>query len=381
MQYVLMYTTTLMVSFALTLILFLYHLRYWNPASHVPLRNIYLLNMTSALMCIVWCLVDGKPELIPINYIANIIEFNCMGFCGYFWLCYCLKFVDIPVLKTRWARILIALPVLTVMAMILSTPLTHWAFYIDDAGYFQRGTIYNLQQTGYVYLVASSVLCLVHRKKCTTSSERNRLNVLSMFPLSPAFFGVIQIIAPSGLAPTLQFSILISLILVFVDELDQKITRDSLTQLINRYEFERILQNKMHSYQKKDPGLFVMLSDMGDFKSINDHYGHQQGDNALRIVGIVLTKTAARHGAVCGRMSGDEFLSLLEADSPEQAEAYRQELLDELKSTCVNLPYTLHLSTGIAEYDGSGTMMELLNRADADMYAQKKLFKKGRPCR
>lgn len=375
MNYTLMYSTTLLVSFVLTLILFLYHSRYWNPGSHIPLQSIYLLNMTSALMCVVWCLVDGKPELGPINYIANIIEFNCMGFCGYSWLTYCLKFAKIPALKTRLAKFLLALPAVAVMLMIVSTPLTHWAFYIDQGGFFRRGSIYTIQQTGYLYLLVSSGICLFYREKCPTSAERKRMGVLAMFPLSPALFGVVQIIAPSGMAPTLQFSILISLLLVFVDELDQKITRDSLTQLTNRYEFERILQNRMRTFQKNGPKLFVFLCDMDDFKSINDNYGHQQGDTSLKIVGNVLTKTAAKHDAVCARMSGDEFLSLLETDSEDEAAVYQKELEEGLKEACVNLPYALKISIGVAEYDGNMTLMQLLNHADEKMYEQKKLRK------
>ena len=376
MNYTLMYSTTLLVSFALTLILMLYHMRYWNPASHVPLQFIYLLNMTSALMCIVWSLVDGKPELRPVNYIANIIEFNCMGFSGYFWLHYCLKYVRIPALQTKIVRVLMALPVVTVMLMIISTPLTHWAFYIDDQGLFQRGTIYIMQQTGYLYLLGSSALCLWYRKKCPTSSERRRLTVLSMFPLSPAFFGAVQIIAPSGLAPTLQFSILISLLLVFVDELDQKITRDSLTQLTNRFEFERVLQNRMHSLQKREQKLFVLMCDMDDFKSINDNYGHQQGDNALKIVGSVLSKTTARYNAVCARMSGDEFISLIETGSGEEADDFKKAMEENLIDASRSLPYTLRISIGIAEYDGEMTLMELMDQADMNMYQQKQLHKR-----
>ena len=375
MNYALLYSTTLLVSFILTLILYLYHSRYWNPATHAPLQMIYLLNMTSALMCVVWVVVDGKPQYIPVNYLGNIIEFNCMGYCGYFWLSYCLKFMDIPVLNTRAAKFLLLAPVMIVMVLIITTPLTHWAFYIDEGGFFRRGTYYFMQQTGYLYLLGSSALCLTYRKKCSTSSERRRLTVLSAFPLSPAVFGGIQIFAPSGVAPTLQFSILISLILVFVDELDQKITRDSLTQLINRYEFERILQNKMRGLQKYGPKLFVLMSDLDDFKKINDTYGHQQGDTSLAIVGLVLTQTAAKYGAVCARMSGDEFISLLEANSRETAEAYEQDLKQGLKDACAHLPYTLQLSLGIAEYDGSMSLMELLNQADIQMYRQKQQHK------
>ena len=258
MTYTIMYSTTLLVSFTLTLILYLFHRKYWNTSSHGPIQMIYLLNMTSALMCIVWCLTDGKPELSYINYAANIIEFNCMGFCGYSWFRYCIEAVDIPILKTGKAQLLLSIPVVAVMILIFSSPITHFAFFIDEGGFFQRGTIYFIQQTGYIYILGSSLLCLWYRKRCETTRERKHMNILALFPLSPAFFGGIQIIAPSGVAPTLQFSILISLLLVFVDELDQKITKDSLTQLTNRYEFEHILQSRMRGRDERNPKLYVL---------------------------------------------------------------------------------------------------------------------------
>ena len=376
MSYPVLYSTTLFVSFVLTLILYLYHSKYWNPATHVPLQIIYFLNMMSATLCIVWVIVDGKPQFIPINYIGNIIEFNCIGFCGFFWLNYCLKFVDFPFLKTKMAKIIMIAPMIVVLCMILTTPLTHWLFYIDEGGYFQRGSLYFFQQTGYVYLLLSSIICLWYRKKCVTSSERRRLSVLSMFPLSPAIFGGMQIIAPSGSAPTLQFSILISLILVFVDELDQKITKDSLTQLTNRYEFERILQNKMKYYQKNGPKLFVLMSDLDDFKSINDTYGHQQGDTSLMMVGAALNQIASKYNTVCARMSGDEFISILETQSQDEVSKFIFDLEDSLKDACSHMSYQMRLSVGVAEYDGTMSLMELLNQADLNMYEQKKLHKK-----
>ena len=346
--------------------------------THGPIQNIYILNMTSALMCIIWCLTDGRPELRWLNYIANLIEFNSLGFCGYFWMRYCLMFIDMPKLKTRKAIVLITLPILVVMGLILSSPFTHFAFFIDESGYFQRGTIYFIQQTGYLYILVAAILCLVYRKRCSTSRERKHLDVLAMFPLSPALFGSLQIIAPSGVAPTLQFSILISMFLVFVDELDQKITRDSLTQLTNHYEFERILQNKMNGRSPSNPKLYVLVCDMDDFKSINDNFGHIEGDEALKLVAGVLNRTGKKHGAKCARMSGDEFLSLIEADSRDEAESYIAEIHANLHEASRSLPYKLEISIGIAEYDGNMPLMELISKADQRMYTQKRQHKTSR---
>lgn len=375
MEFTIIYSTTLFACFIMTLILFIYHSRYWNPITHIPLEIIYILNMTSAIMCVIWAFVDGKPEFSSINYIINIIEFNCMGYAAYFWLIYCLKFVDIPALKTRLAKVLITVPIAVVTLLILSSPCTHWAFYIDEGGFFQRGSFYRIQQTGYLYLAVSFIICLLGRKKCTTSRERRRLKVLTMFPISPAVLGLIQIIAPPGIAPTLQFSILISMIMLFVDQLDQKITRDSLTQLINHYEFERILQNKMHSSRNHETRLYVLMSDLNEFKNINDTYGHQQGDASLRMVGIVMTKAAAQHKAICAHRSGDEFVSMLETSSPEDVSAYIADLKQGLEEACSHLPYTLQFSTGVAEYDGKMTLLQLLDQADKNMYEEKRLHR------
>lgn len=378
MNYGLLYSTTLVISFLLTLIFFVFHLKYRNPVTHLPLQIIYILNMISSFMCIVWVIVDGKKNLIAVNYIANLIEFNCLGYSGYSWLRYCLKFIDVPMLKKKSTIVMLTIPIAIVTLLIVTTPLTHWIFYIDENGFFQRGSLYFFQFTAYLYLFVSSTLCVLYRKKCTTSFERNRLAVLALFVLPPTLFGSIQIFMPSGAAPTLQFSIVLSLILVFINEMDQKITRDSLTQLKNRYEIERILQHKMNDAHNSKTKLYVLVSDLDDFKQINDKFGHHQGDVALNMVGQVLSKVTDQYDAICGRMSGDEFVSLIETESYETVMKYQQDLESMLLDACSNLPYTLQLSIGAAVYDGNENLMQLLNQSDTKMYEQKKMRKQER---
>lgn len=330
MNYIFLYSSTLFVSFTLTLVFYLYHSKYWEHSTHMPLKMIYILNMTSAVLCIVWAIVDGRPEYSYINYIGNIIEFNCMGYCGYFWLKYCLQFVDIPALKKKSVQTIILLPILIVTVLIVTTPIHHGAFYIDDGGFFRRGSFYFIQQTGYLYILLSSIVCIYYIKKCHTSSEKRHLLVLSMFPVSPAIFGGAQILLPSGMAPTLQFSILVSLILVFVDELDQK---------------------------------------------INDNYGHQQGDVALTIVGNVFTKLSSKYKTDTARVGGDEFVTVMETLSMQKTYDFKKDLDEMLEEACRLLPYKIHLSTGIIKYDSSKSLLEIINQSDAEMYAQKKLYK------
>ena len=102
---------------------------------------------------------------------------------------------------------------------------------------------------------------------------------------------------------------------------------------------------------------------------------HKRNELITAHTGADCIMLCSRSGQDCARMSGDEFISLVEADSYEEAAAYQQELEEGLKTACSHMPYVLHISIGIAEYDGQATLMELLNEADKKMYEQKKQHK------
>jgi diguanylate cyclase (GGDEF)-like protein len=124
----------------------------------------------------------------------------------------------------------------------------------------------------------------------------------------------------------------------------------------------------------------VAVIDLDCLKAINDQYGHQTGDAALVLVADALR----RAGAVVGRWGGDEFVAVLPGADREQAERYRDAVVNALQEeglTGLGLPTKLPIvaSVGLATFpDEARTTEELLNLADNAMYAERRRPGEGR---
>ena len=119
------------------------------------------------------------------------------------------------------------------------------------------------------------------------------------------------------------------------------------------------------------------MFDLNGFKKVNDTYGHDVGDQLLRTVGGLL-KECIRNEDTLSRISGDEFVILLEDTSYENAERVAREIQAKLAQPRLirGIELTIDISLGIAVYPDDGTeMSELLRKADARMYAAKEQSK------
>ncbi|MEP6916056.1 MAG: HD domain-containing phosphohydrolase, partial [Acidobacteriota bacterium] len=150
---------------------------------------------------------------------------------------------------------------------------------------------------------------------------------------------------------------------------------DSLTGLANRRSLDRQFEAGLEHAAQNHGSITVVVLDLDRLKEINDTYGHEAGDRALRAVGSVLW-TAVRKNDVCARFAGDEFVVLLRDCSPEQGE--RRVL--ELQNAVGAYPFeprpgvrvSLSISAGPARYPLDGaTFEELLAAADERMYRDK----------
>lgn len=151
---------------------------------------------------------------------------------------------------------------------------------------------------------------------------------------------------------------------------------DSLTALPNRGFFWQHLHHALARVEPQGSGLAVLFLDLDSFKPVNDAYGHDVGDELLRIVAARLACTV-RADDMMSRLGGDEFACLL-ADSPNREQLIRvasklvHAVSDPVKIGSQML--TVRLSIGIAVYPADGGTAEaLLKNADAAMYRAKRL--------
>ena len=144
---------------------------------------------------------------------------------------------------------------------------------------------------------------------------------------------------------------------------------DPLTGLINRRGFE-IELDKMK--QKKD--IYLIYIDIDDFKKINDTYGHDIGDEVLKVIGSIL-KNYVRKDATIFRLGGEEFailLSDIDKKSVFNIAKRIRKVIDNHNLRLDDKIVSFTASFGITKRKEKESIKEFLKRADEAMYTAKK---------
>jgi len=162
-------------------------------------------------------------------------------------------------------------------------------------------------------------------------------------------------------------------------QLKEQLKKDQLTGVFNRAHIENISEKAFIRASKTGKPLTIMFLDVDHFKQVNDKYGHQMGDYALKIFARALAKYTGKSGYV-GRYGGEEFVIVMPDISSDVAMTIAKRLREGLKKTPVkmdnNLRITLQASIGIATHAPGAkrsfnSVDKLLDAADKTMYRAK----------
>ena len=151
--------------------------------------------------------------------------------------------------------------------------------------------------------------------------------------------------------------------------------RDPLTGLFNRTYMQEVVQRlcEIQDRGSSNP-IAVLLCDIDHFKQVNDRYGHDVGDQLIKLVAESL-RTAVRAEDTVARMSGDEFVVLIESlEVREDLERVHRSIQEKLSDgfTIEGQPIRVRISIGIAMFPEDGETPEsLIKRADMRMYENK----------
>ncbi|MFH2059020.1 MAG: sensor domain-containing diguanylate cyclase [Pseudomonadota bacterium] len=151
---------------------------------------------------------------------------------------------------------------------------------------------------------------------------------------------------------------------------------DPLTGLLNRGVMEKILEREFLRSKRYHIDLTTIFLDLDDFKSINDTYGHDNGDLALCHTADCLNRLK-RDSDIVARFAGDEFVVILPSTNKEQAETYIKRVKQELANKPLfanNTTFNVKLSYGLSSVfeKGMGSSAILLKAADKRLYQAKK---------
>lgn len=153
---------------------------------------------------------------------------------------------------------------------------------------------------------------------------------------------------------------------------------DELTQVYNRRGFLNSMKRNVILKENRGRHVIAIYADMNNLKLVNDQFGHEEGDYALRLIGQILRDAVHCVPGIgeVGRVGGDEFCAFLITDREDGESALRSSIdeITERVNSETDKPYYVSMSVGMQSFICSEdvNLSNELEQADIDLYVYKK---------
>ncbi len=189
--------------------------------------------------------------------------------------------------------------------------------------------------------------------------------------------------------PIQEDGVVVGAIEVFVDDLTQHnllktlsnykdlAMIDSLTKIANRRTIDSFAEIRMTEYQTLNTPFAIVMIDIDDFRNINNTYGHDVGDEVLKIVANTL-KHCVRASDLVGRYGGEEFIAILIGDTYEHLSVITEKMRMLVENTFIrqkNGKIQVTISIGATQVKQNEQLVDVYKRADQLLYQSKQTGK------
>ncbi|MEI6602726.1 MAG: diguanylate cyclase [Clostridia bacterium] len=164
-----------------------------------------------------------------------------------------------------------------------------------------------------------------------------------------------------------------------LEQYRKEASEDALTGISNRRSLELALSAKMEEFKTFQIPFAVAFIDIDDFKKVNDKYGHEVGDQVLKVVAKTIDESERKHDMI-GRWGGEEFLAVLTNVGPEDVAHVSERMRFLVERSVIrseSQEVSVTISIGVTEVQQGDTVDSIVQRADKLMY-QSKLQGKNR---
>ncbi|HHX80247.1 MAG TPA: diguanylate cyclase [Acholeplasmataceae bacterium] len=248
--------------------------------------------------------------------------------------------------------------------LLIITQFTGWFYYIDSENFYHRGPLFLFFHALNAGLVFFSVYLIFTRRRL----YKNYVYSLLVYAAIPVAGFILQILF-YGYSVGVN-SLILSLFVAFIYTQMQDLDTDFLTGVGNRRKLDQCLRRRV---QANKPFSAILL-DFDNFKHINDNFGHEAGDLALKKAAQILQASANEFDTIA-RYGGDEFCIITAINNRESLKEYVKQIRSGFQeyNSREDTIQPLELSIGYLTYSPNDeeTLAEFLNKLDQKMYKDK----------
>ena len=312
--------------------------------------------------------------------ITNFANYLFMAGIAYMWLLYVMALEQVPGRNDPLRKVAVGFPFFAAAVALIVVYIVNRSLLFDEE--LMPKTLYNvfLIAVPIIYIIAVLIYALRKASRESNPIEKRNHIFVGILPLFVIAGGLLQtIVLPD--TPIFCFCCAILMLTFNIMSMETSISVDPLTGLNNRGQLMKLISTK-NSFQAEGKRTYIAMIDINDFKSVNDTYGHAEGDNALVIIADSLKKAVNKsgHTLFCGRYGGDEFIMIIQAETTATVDGLIEQVRDQIKDECDRrkTPYILSVGAGYDEMRGaSDSFKNCIQRADGKMYEDKDYRKKN----
>ncbi|MBV7272779.1 GGDEF domain-containing protein [Clostridium sp. PL3] len=291
------------------------------------------------------------------------------------------------------------------IALFIATPFAELVSGIDDINYTQNLIYIFRNFINILFLLAAYFGIGKHYKAILNLVSDKTIRYMSLYPVIAFLLLITNFTTPTHIAHLRNFNsiydmilflsfIIVGYVLVFVgifsasqivsmqcnmERLELISKTDSLTGLYNRRYIMEKLENELINYKKTKNKFSIIIADIDYFKKINDNFGHDCGDQVLKVVSQNLRDAVQERGFV-SRWGGEEFLILLPETEIVNASILADKIRKIIEEEIIEyngIQVSLTLSFGVTANEDYEMIDDTIKKADDALYKGKG---QGRNC-
>lgn len=348
-----------------------------RQAKQIAFLNLLVSHILYFISDIAWVLVVGGiiPNTRLSSSIVNVANAVFLVYICSFWFIYVeLSQGEAYIAVKKW-RIMVLIPA------IISSAVTICLFvFAPSLMLKENNEVTDIYNVAFLlvpdsYVVVSAVRAFIRALRKENYAVRTQYLVCAVYPILITIFGLLQTVMNG--APVFCFGCAVMMLYVYILSLNDQVSLDELTRLNNRTQLKKYIAGEAAKQIGEKQERYVLMIDLNKFKMINDHYGHIEGDYALKRAADALKSACADnvYKTFIARYGGDEFIIVAKTDSEELI----KKLCADIKATLIRLndeagaKYDLTASIGYAHYNGGiDEFQSAMSEADEALYRDKK---------